>query len=89
MERFHCSISLYSPRGLKSKDFEAIDNMFLIQTKNVLSGEDWLQCYSTETLETKYKWTEVIDVTDKLTHVNAHQKADLLKALKENSEIVD
>jgi hypothetical protein len=55
-----------------------MEDIFFIQTEDELFSEDWLQCYATEVSDTKYDWTEVTDVVDKLTHLNAHQKADLL-----------
>ncbi len=33
---------------------------------------------STEILDAKYEWTDVVEVMKELTHLNAHQKADLL-----------
>ena len=78
MEWFDCSIPLHPPGGLDSKNFDAMEDMFFIQTKDELINEDWLQCYAAEILDVKYKWTEVNDVVDKLTHLNAHQKADLI-----------
>ncbi len=43
-------------------------------------------CYATKA---KYEWTDVSDVVDNLTHFNLHQKADLLKVLKDNSMMFD
>ena len=86
MEWFHCWIPLHPPGGLDLKDFHAIEDMFFIQTEDEFFSEDWLQCYATEILDTKYDWTEVTDVIDKLNHLNARQKADLLWVLQDNSK---
>jgi hypothetical protein len=40
-------------------------------------------------LDAKYDWTDVRDVVDKLSHFNAHQKADLLEILRENEKMFD
>jgi hypothetical protein len=63
---------------LDAKDFDAMNNMFFIQIEDELFGEDWFNCYATEILETQYEWTDVDDVVNKLTHLNACPKADLL-----------
>jgi hypothetical protein len=35
------------------------------------------------------EWTDVANVVNKLTHLNAHQKADLFKVLYEISKMFD
>jgi hypothetical protein len=42
MEWFDCSISLCPPGGLDLNEFDAIEDMFHIQVKDKLFGEDWL-----------------------------------------------
>jgi len=64
-----------------------MEDMFFIQTEDELFCEDWLNCYATEILDAQYEWTDVANVVNKLTHLNAHQKADLLRVLKENSKM--
>jgi hypothetical protein len=54
-----------------------------------LFGEGWLQCYATHILDAKYKFTDVKDSIDQLTHLNTQQKADLLQALMENAKMFD
>ncbi len=81
--------ALHPPGGLTSNDFDAMEDMFFIQAEDELLGEDWLRCYATEILDAKYDWTDVSDVVDNLTHLNLHQKADLLKVLKENNTMFD
>ena len=52
--------------------------MFFVQIEDELFSEDWLNCYATEILDAQYEWTDVTDVVSKLTHLNAHQKEDLV-----------
>ncbi len=78
MEWFDCSIPLCPPEGLDSKEFDAMEVMFHIQVKDKLFGEDWLEYFATEILDVKYEQTDVTKVVKGLTHLNAHQKADLL-----------
>jgi hypothetical protein len=49
-----------------------------IQVKDKLFGEDWLKCFATKILDAKYECTDVAEVVDGLTHLNIHQRADLL-----------
>jgi hypothetical protein len=55
-----------------------MEGIFHIQVKNKLFGKDWLGCFATEILDAKYESTDVVEVLKGLTHLNAHQKADLL-----------
>ncbi len=67
-----------SDGGLYSKEFDAMEDMFHIQVKDKIFGEDWLECFATEILDAKYDKTDVAEVVKELNHLNAHQKADLL-----------
>jgi hypothetical protein len=87
MEWSDCSISLCPPGGLDSKKLYAMEDMFHIQVKDELFGEDWLQCFATEILDAKYERTDVVEVVKQLTHLNAHQKADLLIVLQETKVV--
>ncbi len=78
MEWFDCSIPFCPPGGLDSKEFDAMEDMFHIQVEDEIFGEDWLECFATETLDAKYEKTDVAEVVKELTHLNALQKADLL-----------
>ncbi len=78
MEQFDCSIPLCPPGGLDLKEFDAMEDMFYIQVKDKIFGEDWLECFATEILDAKYDKTDVAEVVKGLTHLNTHQKADLL-----------
>jgi hypothetical protein len=89
MEWFDCSIPLCSPGGLDSKEFDAMEDMFYIQVKDKIFGEDWLECFATEILDAKYEKTDEAEVVKGLTHLNAHQKADLLRVLQENDKVFD
>jgi hypothetical protein len=71
---------------LDSKEFDAMEDMFHIQVKDKLFGEDWLKCFVTKILDTKYEQTDVAEVTKVLTHLNAHQAADLLQVFPENKK---
>ncbi len=71
------------------KEFNAMEDMFHIQVKVKLFGEDWLKCFATEILDAKYEKTDATEVIKELTHLNAHQKADLLWVLQENEKIFD
>ncbi len=77
MEWFDCSIPLCPPGGLYSNNFDAMEDMFHIQDKDELFGEDWIECFATEILDVKYERTDVVEVMKGLTHLSAHQKADL------------
>ncbi len=64
--------------------------MFHIQVKDVIFGEDWLECFATKILDGKYETLDVAEVLKGLTHLNAHQKAaDLLHVLQENNKMFD
>ncbi len=56
---------------------------------NKLFGEDWLKCFATEILDAKYERADVVEVVKGLTHLKAHQKADLLGLLQENNKMFD
>jgi hypothetical protein len=71
-------IHLHPPGGLDSNKFDAMEDMFHILVKDKLFGEDWLKCFATEILDAKYEKTDVVEVMKGLTHLNPHQKADLL-----------
>jgi hypothetical protein len=83
MEWFDSSITLCPPGGLYSKDFNTMEDMFHIQVKEELLSEDWLKSFATKILDAKYEITGVAEVAPRLTHLNIHQKADLLQVLLE------
>jgi hypothetical protein len=87
MEWFDCSIPLCPPGGLDLKEFDAMEDMFHIQVKDKIFGEDWLECFATEILDAKYERTDVAKVVKRLTHLNVHQKAELLQLLQENNKM--
>ncbi len=78
MEWFDCSIPLCPPGSLDSKEFDAMEDMFHIQVEDKLFDEDWFKFFATKILNAKYEKTDVAEVVKGLTHLNAHQKADLL-----------
>ncbi len=69
-----------------STEFDAIDDMFHIEVKVKLFGEDWLQSFATEILDAKYEKKDVAEVMKGVTPLNAHQKADLPWVLQENKK---
>ena len=89
MEWFGCSIPRCPPEGLDSKEFNAMEDMFHIQVEDEIFGKDWLECFATEIQDAKYERTDVAEVVKGLTHLNAHQKADLLWVLQENDKMFD
>ncbi len=63
MEWFDCSIPLCpQPGGLDSNELDAMEDMFHIQVKVELFGEDWLECFAIEILDAKYEQTDVVEV---------------------------
>ncbi len=62
MEWFDCSIPLCPPGGLDSKEFNAMEDMFHIQVKEKIFGEDWLESFATEILDAKYDKTDAAEV---------------------------
>jgi hypothetical protein len=78
MEWFDCSIPLCLPGGLDLNKFDAMEDMFHIQVKDKLFGEDWLECFGTEILDAKYERMDVVEAVKRLPHLNTHQQADLL-----------
>eukprot|EP00804_Cyclotella_cryptica_P031177 CCRYP_011781-RA/>CCRYP_011781-RA protein AED:0.59 eAED:0.44 QI:0/0/0/1/0/0/2/0/171 len=85
MEWFDNSLPLWLPGGLDSKDFDGMEDMFFIQAEDELFGKDY--CYATKILDAKYEWTNVAEVLDKQTHLNAHQIKDLLQVLQDISKM--
>ncbi len=77
MEWFDCFILLCLNGGLDLNEFYVMEDMFHIQVKDEIFG-DWLECFATETLDARYEKTDVVEVMKGLTHLNTHQKADLL-----------
>jgi hypothetical protein len=62
---------------------------FRIQVENEHFGEDWLQNFAVAILDAKYEYTDVRQVIDQLTHLNMHQKADLLQVLEKHQKMFD
>eukprot|EP00956_Cyclotella_meneghiniana_P006711 scaffold8908_cov51-Cyclotella_meneghiniana.AAC.1 len=89
MKWFDTVLPLRPKGGLEAKDFDAMADAFHIQVEEELFGEDWLQCFATAILDAKYEFVSVSQVIDNLTHLNMHQKADLLQVLKDNQSMFD
>jgi hypothetical protein len=88
MEWFDCSVPLCPPGGLDLKEINAMEDIFHIQVEDELFGEDWLKCFATKILNSKYEKTDVAEVMKGLIHLNVHQKADLLQVLQENKKML-
>jgi hypothetical protein len=89
MEWFDYSILLCPPGGLDLNKLDAMEDMFHIRVEDKLFGENWLKCFATEILDAKYERSDVVEVEKRLTHLNAHQKVDLLLVLQENDKMFD
>jgi hypothetical protein len=77
------------PGGLDSNKFDAMEDMFHIQVKDKLFDEDWLKSFATEIHDAKHEKADLVEAMKGLTHLNAHQKADLLWVLQENKKMFD
>ena len=77
------------PKGLSSQDFDAMEDAIHIQAEEDLFGVDWLDSYATEILDAKYEYTDVKDVVDRLNHLSASQKNDLLAVLRRHESMFD
>ncbi len=89
MEWFDYSIPPHPPGDFDSNKFDAVEDMFYIQVKDELFGEDWWKSFATEILDAKYEKTDVAEVMKGLTHLNAHEIADLPWVLQENKKMFD
>jgi hypothetical protein len=68
-------------------ELDAMEDMSHLQVEDKLFDEDWLKWFATEILDAKYENTDVAEIVKGLTHLNVHQKADLLWVLLENKMI--
>jgi hypothetical protein len=87
MEWFDSCIPLCPPGGLDSSEFDAMKDMFHIQVEDEIFGKDWLECFATEILDAKYEKADAAEVVKGLSHLNAHQTADLTQVLQENNKM--
>jgi hypothetical protein len=78
MEWFDCSISLCVHGSLNLTEFDAMEDMSCTQLEDKLFGDDWLKCFATKILDAKCNNTDVAEVVEGLTHLNVHQKIELL-----------
>ena len=89
MTWFDTTLPLRPIGGLNSEDFDAMVDAFHIQVEDELFGEDWLDCFATAMLDARYEYVSVRQVIDNLSHLNMHQKADLLQVLEDNQQMFD
>ena len=52
-------------------------------------GVGWLQCFATAMLDAKYEFVNVRQMVDSFSHLNMHQKADLIQVLSEHQKMFD
>jgi hypothetical protein len=62
IEWFDCSILSHPPGVLDLNNFDAMEDMFHIQVKDELFGEDWIKCFASKILDAKYERTDVVEV---------------------------
>jgi hypothetical protein len=62
-----------------------------IQLEDDFFGMDWYDptCYASEIFDAKYEKVLVDDVIDQLDHLDAQQKDDLKRVLKEHTKLFD
>ena len=82
-------LPMHPRKGLTSEDFDHMEDMYHIQYKDELLGQDWLKLYATEILDARYKWTDVQDVVEGQTQLTASQKCDLLDVLQCHQKLFD
>eukprot|EP00957_Ditylum_brightwellii_P211217 15365905-Ditylum_brightwellii.AAC.2 len=66
-----------------------MEKSYFIQLKDELFGKDWFHSYTTETLNAKYDFTDVIDVVNRQNHLTQSQKDALLTLLHKHQHIFD
>jgi hypothetical protein len=90
LERFDTTLPLRPTGvGLKAGDFDAMVDAFHIQVENKLFGEDLLENFATAMLDAKYKFIDICQVIDQQSHLNMHQKANLLEVLTKHQKMFD
>jgi hypothetical protein len=75
-------LPIYPCKGLTSKDFDHMEEMYHIQFEDELLRHDWLELYATKILHARYRWTIVKDIVNAQQHLTAHQKCNLLELLR-------
>ncbi len=81
MEWFDCSIPLRPPGGLDSKKLMPWKTCFTSKLKTRSLMKIGLNALQQRFWMPRYEKTDVVEVMKGLTHLNAHQKADLLQVL--------
>ena len=82
-------VPMRSSHGLKSDDFDAMEDQYWIQQEDLILGEDWLESFATVILDAKYEFTDVRDVVSGLDHLNQDQKDGLLTVLQKHQKMFD
>jgi hypothetical protein len=77
LDWFDYSIPLHPLGGLDLNEFNVMEDMFHIQVKDKLFGEDGLKCFAAEILGAKYEKTDVAEVIKGLNHLKCTSKSRL------------
>ena len=75
------------PRGLVPKYLKEKEDSLYIQIEDELLGEDWLDSYATTILDAKYKKADILKTVNSQWHLNAGQRNDLFRVIKEHESL--
>lgn len=89
IEWFDFFYPTHPPGNLYLKGFDIMEDLFCIQGKDELLGQDSPQCFAMTILDAKYELTDIAEAVDKLLHLNAHQKSDLFQVQHDNEKMFD
>ena len=81
MEWYKILLPMRPAYGLNSYEFDTMVDMYHIQVEYEILVKDWLECFATEILDTKYEWTDVRDIVQHMDHLSQTHKDDILKVL--------
>ena len=86
IEWFDSELPMRDPKYLDNNDYLAMAETLEVQREEEqLFGKDWYDpdCYATEILDAKYEKVSTDEVVEQCTHLNATQKEDLRKVLRD------
>ena len=89
MEWYECILPVRDPIGLDAETFDTMDNSLLLQQEDELLGEDWLNSFATEILDTKYKHLDTDKVVNDMSHLTNSQKDDTGDLLNKHKKFFD
>ena len=87
MEWYKCILPLRDPFSLDTKSFNDMEDAMFVQTEDELLGDDWLDSFTTEILDTKNDKTGIKYVVKQQTHLSVNQQRDLLELLEKHSKL--